>query len=390
MFECLLVWKSTVATHCDRYYANNTSDQQASLPPNLAADIRQLEPGQACATTFAAGEWIPPHAPAQIITFAANRFASPQRHMPITPRLGRFYPRSFAWEALDCSRSDFRPFRVIGKANDQLVADLNHPLARYPLALEICFLDKPANPSPVTNDIAERLIQTDSGLQAPYPGITSDFYSVYPFTRPDEREDAMFYTNPRMVNHLDSTALAQVKAIYARLLQPEMRVLDLMSSWVSHLPESLMDLHVTGLGMNQAELNANPRLAKHIVQDLNQNPLLPFADNHFDAIICTVSIEYLTQPLQVMRELARVTRAGGLVIMTFSDRWFPPKVITVWPEMHPFERQGLVLDYFLQTATFTDLHTESIRGLPRPPNDPHIRQTKLSDPVFAVWGTVAS
>lgn len=84
----------------------------------------------------------------------------------------------------------------------------------------------------------------------------------------------------------------------------------------------------------------------------------------------------------------RVTRSGGLVIVAFSTRWFPPKAITLWTEMHPFERQGLVLDFFVKSAKFTDLHTASARGLPRPSNDPHRRTTPLSDPIFAVWGTV--
>ena len=101
-------------------------------------------------------------------------------------------------------------------------------------------------------------------------------------------------------------------------------------------------------------------------------------------------MEYLTQPLAVMEELARVTQAGGKVIMVFSTRWFPSKAISLWGEMHPFERQGLVLDYFLKTGKFSELHTESLRGLPRPKTDPHYRETSVSDPVFAVWGTVKS
>jgi ubiquinone/menaquinone biosynthesis C-methylase UbiE len=125
------------------------------------------------------------------------------------------------------------------------------------------------------------------------------------------------------------------------------------------------------------------------VHDLNQQPQLPFADRQFDAVICTVSVEYLTQPLAVMHEIARVTRPGGIVVMTFSDRWFPTKVVDIWTEMHPFERQGLVLDYFLHTGCFSHLHTESTQGLPRPKDDPHIREKSLSDPVFAVWGQVS-
>jgi SAM-dependent methyltransferase len=105
-------------------------------------------------------------------------------------------------------------------------------------------------------------------------------------------------------------------------------------------------------------------------------------------VICTASIEYLVRPIQVITEVARVTKPGGVFISTFSDRWFPGKEILPWPDMHPFERLGLVLDYYLKTDAFENLHTESIRGLPRPPDDIHIKETVISDPVFAVWGNV--
>ena len=311
--------------------------------------------------------------------------------MNIEPVLGRFYPQGFAWEAFNCYKGDFTPFRITAKTEGKLTGDPNHPLARYPLTLEARYVE--ALPSieehgGSCNDIAEMITQKGPGFQVPYPGTANDFYSTYPFTRMDDHTDSIFYTSPRMVNHLDKTAIGEVGKIYGRLLQPGMTVLDLMSSWVSHIPAGLSNLHVTGLGMNQAELDANPCLQERVVQDLNENPQLPFTDSSFNAVICTVSVEYLTQPLEVMQELARITRSGGMVIMTFSDRWFPSKAIDLWHEMHPFERQGLVLDYFLKTGKFTGFTTESIRGLPRPEDDLHIRETIVSDPVFAVWGTV--
>lgn len=391
-FEFTLTWQSEAASHCDRHVASNISFWRDIFPVRMATCIQSLEPGASCTATFPAGELVPPYAARQVTTFAENQFVGKQRHMSIEPRVGRFYPQSFAWEALSADKGNFQPFRIIGKADGKLSGDPNHPLACYPLTLDarcVATLLPREEHGGVCIDIAELVTQKGPGLQAPYPGVASDFYATYPFTRMDDRADTVFYTRPRLVNHLDKTAISQVSALYARLFQPGMTVLDLMSSWVSHLPDSLGDLHVTGLGMNQAELEANPRLNARVVQDLNHDPQLPFADASFDAVICTVSVEYLTQPLAVMRELARVTRAGGVVVMTFSDRWFPSKVIDLWSEMHPFERQGLVLDYFLKTGAFTALHTESIRGLPRPLDDPHRRETAVSDPVFAVWGTVA-
>ena len=167
-----------------------------------------------------------------------------------------------------------------------------------------------------------------------------------------------------------------------------MQVLDLMSSWASHLPD-IEGLAVTGLGMNAGELAQNPQLAHCCVHDLNQDPRLPFPDNRFDAAVCSVSAEYLTQPVEVMRELGRVLKPGSPAMITFSDRWFPTRAIALWSDLHPYERMALVLEYFRQAENFTGLVTETVRGLPRPAADKYAGQLARSDPVFAVWGYVA-
>jgi SAM-dependent methyltransferase len=164
-----------------------------------------------------------------------------------------------------------------------------------------------------------------------------------------------------------------------------MRVLDLMSSWVSHLPDPI-DLHVTGLGLNAAELAQNPRLAERTVHDLNENPALPYPDAHFDAVVCTASVEYLVRPLEVFRAVRRVLRPGAPLVLTFSERWFPPKAIQLWPAIHPFERVGLVLRYFRAAGGFGVLGSETARGWPRPEDDKYAGQFPDADPLYAVWG----
>ncbi|MDP2108139.1 MAG: methyltransferase domain-containing protein, partial [Rhodocyclaceae bacterium] len=124
-----------------------------------------------------------------------------------------------------------------------------------------------------------------------------------------------------------------------------------------------------------------------IVHDLNTAPELPCASGRFDLVLCALSVEYLIRPVEVFREVARVLKPGGIFLVTFSERWFPPKAITLWGELHPFERMGLALDYFRRSGDFVDLATESLRGLPRPPDDKYYRMTKLADPIYAVWGT---
>jgi SAM-dependent methyltransferase len=192
----------------------------------------------------------------------------------------------------------------------------------------------------------------------------------------------------RLVQHLDSTASENNTDIFRQRLRPGMRVLDLMSSWVSHLPADVGDLQVTGLGMNAEELAQNPQLAERIIHDLNLDPVLPYADREFDAAVCTASIEYLIQPVEVLRALGRVLKPGAPAVITFSDRCFPARVIAQWGGQHPFERMALILEYLHAAGSFTGPATESVRGHPRPAGDRYADQLRLSDPVFAVWGQV--
>lgn len=206
-----------------------------------------------------------------------------------------------------------------------------------------------------------------------------------PYSRP-HADDAAFYAQPRLVDHLDRAALAVWEAFTARFVTPELAVLDLMASHDSHLPENLRPARLVGLGMNDEELAANPKLTERRVHDLNVTPVLPFADGEFDLVLCALSIEYLARPEAVLREVRRVLKPGGRCVVSFSARWFPPKAVEPWAQLKPFMRAAWVLRHF-RRAGFTWLHTESLRGLPRPADDKYIAQTKFSDPLHAVWGT---
>ena len=159
-----------------------------------------------------------------------------------------------------------------------------------------------------------------------------------------------------------------------------------MSSINSHIEQGHDLAKVIGLGLNKKELEANPLLDERIVHDINQDQRLPFDDASFDSVVCSLSIEYITQPSKLFDEVARILRPGGRFIISFSNRWFPTKVITLWTELHPFERIGLVIDYFRLAGWFTDLASISIRGRPRPADDAHAAQRSHADPVFAVSG----
>ena len=128
-----------------------------------------------------------------------------------------------------------------------------------------------------------------------------------------------------------------------------------------------------------------PRLAERVVQDLNACPVLPWPDASFDAVLNTAAIEYLVRPAEVMAEVRRVLKPGGLFCVAFSDRWFPSKAIAVWSRLHDFERLGLVLSLF-HDAAFDELHTESLRGAARPADDRYSAAREFSDPLFLVRG----
>ena len=182
--------------------------------------------------------------------------------------------------------------------------------------------------------------------------MTGDRPSPFPpgfFDRSDPADDERFYGMPRLVTHIDDRAIAAVGALYHEL---ELRddVLDLMSSWVSHFIEP--PHHLTALGMNEAELAANEAAAEHFVHDLNADPTLPFDDDRFDAVTCCVSVDYLTRPVEVFREVARVLRPGGIFVCTFSNRCFPTKAIRGWLMTDDEGHCTIVSTYFAVSGAF--------------------------------------
>lgn len=223
-----------------------------------------------------------------------------------------------------------------------------------------------------------------SALDAPNPAGD--------FSRQDESDDAIFYGRPRMVSHLDSKALQTLERIIGDLLdqpdrpgQPGLAVLDLMASWDSHLPAGLKAARVVGLGLNQDELAANPRLTDRVVRDLNRDPRLPFPDGDFDAVLISLSVDYLIDPLAVFSEVGRVLKPGGLFLVSFSNRWFEPKVTNVWRSAGEMERIILVEDWLRQAGLFTESQAHLSKGQPRPADDKYAGKLPTSDPVWAVF-----
>ena len=202
------------------------------------------------------------------------------------------------------------------------------------------------------------------------------------FDRDDTSSDGDFYRSPRLVTHIDEGAVAEVGRLYAELgvdgsMPGPLRVLDLMSSWVSHLRTAPAEVVV--LGMNAAELDANPMATGRVIQDLNMDPSLPFGDAGFDAVLCCVSIDYLVHPVEVLGEAARVLRPGAPVVLTFSNRCFPSKAVHGWLDADDAGRCAIVAEYVRRAGGFTEPEVSE-----RTPPTAAGRGSNAGDPLFAV------
>lgn len=174
------------------------------------------------------------------------------------------------------------------------------------------------------------------------------------FVRADESPDERFYREPRFVTHIDQATIDAQTDFYREFIPAGTRLLDLMSSWISHLPAEIDYSHVAGLGMNGAELAANKRLNEHRVQNLNEQPELPYPDGSFDRVTIAVSIQYLVRPLEVLRSAHRVLADNGAICIAMSHRLFPTKAIAAFHQLPARERIELVA-YYLDQAGFTDI-----------------------------------
>jgi len=235
----------------------------------------------------------------------------------------------------------------------------------------------------------------------------ADFPQAWPYSeadmkRMDESADILFYSAPRFVTHIDEGAINALTKYYDAMLPEGADVLDLCSSWISHLPEGKSLNRVVGVGMNARELEANTRLTEFVQADLNVSPQLPFDAASFDACLNVVSVDYLNQPETVFQEMHRVLRPGGQAIMSFSNRCFPSKAVKVWLEASDEQRQRIVATYFHCSVNEGWQNVEAIELSPAPAAPPQgkggfeMQMRSLlaglvpGDPMFVVRATKVS
>jgi SAM-dependent methyltransferase len=186
------------------------------------------------------------------------------------------------------------------------------------------------------------------------------------FARHDERDDARFYATPRETAYLDDAETAALARVLVDVLPPGGRYLDLMSGRWSHLPAAVRPGQVLGLGLNAQELATNERLDRFVVHDLNRDPSLPLPCDHFHAAVCTASVQYLTQPVAVFREVRRVLKPAGVFVVSFSGNCFPRKAVARWLVLNDEQRDALVRSYFQDSAGWSPVRGRVRSSTSRP------------------------
>ncbi len=192
------------------------------------------------------------------------------------------------------------------------------------------------------------------------------------FERQDESPDSDFYAVPRLVVHIDDYAVEAASRIYTELLPRNGALIDIMSSYRSHLDSSLAWTRLAGLGMNETEMRENPQLSDFTVHDLNAEPRFPYDDAEFDGAVVTVSVQYMTRPIEIFRDVARILKPGAPFVVTYSNRMFPTKAVRIWQSLGDRDRATLISTYFKYAGGFGEVQARDCSG-------------PQGDPLFAVW-----
>jgi SAM-dependent methyltransferase len=388
--EFTLKWNCEYAQHTDIHFVNKVNFWRDLFPQKIYDNLVGEQEGNTVEFANITEDFIQTYDSDYVFDIQQSQFDrsyfSP--HI-IKPQFGRFYPKGLLKNIPGVFRGNIEPFRCVGIEDDCILVDFNHPLSKKDIHLKASVINVREKTNELGGMCYDRMqtITDGIGMQSRWRGKATDFFSEDPFRRGDESDDSLFYREPRFITHIDKRAISTITGIYGKFLKNGMNVLDLMSSWRSHIPEHLKLNSLVGLGLNEEEMSENFQLTGYKTHDLNKNKYMPFYNGEFDAVICTVSVEYLTHPFAVFEDVARVLKPGGSFIVTFSHRWFSPKVIRIWPAIEEFERVGLVLEYFLKSGKFKNLRTYSAKGFPRPEDDKYYPEFTVSDPIYAVLGT---
>ncbi len=378
-------WQSRGVTHLEHFFIQKLNTWRDLDPSSILFPVAQATRGETISIQCHPGEITGSYDPEKVIELKNTQLNRAPQNLVV----GRFYPQGILSGVPGIFSGNTNPFRLVDIDDCKAVVDLNHPLAKQELDLALTIIDiqtREKERGGSCTDWMQIVLDGPGMQQRVHKDIPTHFTRGEVLRREDEQPDRLFYQTDRLVPHVDATASRQLSRLYSDLISSEGTVLDLMASWTSHLPENFAAKNIHGLGMNGNELAANPLLSNTLVQDLNENQVLSFDDHFFDAVLCSLSVEYLIHPLQVFEEVARVLKPGGVFAVSFSNRWFPEKAIAIWKDLHDFERMGMVLEYFHDAHCFEKLETFSIRGYPRPGDDRYANRLSFSDPLFVIVG----
>ena len=382
-----LEWKSATSAHTDCCLVRGINLEQDIFPKGLAKTLINLNIGESFSHTYAAKEIIgEDYSSDKVIHFSTELFDQHFKGQFSPPILYRFYPSAIAHEGLNTQKTDYTPFRIISINDDRIIADKNHPLAKYYLTLTATIVetfDQPADADKRIRNIGKLITFRGPGMQAPFEYGDSVFFDSYPF----ESNKPVAIQAPKKAEFKSKTT-EKIAQLYSENLPTLSKVLDVLSDEQSYLDDNYQTGLLCGIGKNEATLLANNRLNTFEVQDLNENTHLPFEDDHFDDAICTLAIETLTDPIAVFIEVSRVVKAGGKFIVVFTSNASTNHPISLWGQLHPFEKIQLVLEYFRQSARFDALNTYSNKEISQPAPASNVNSKSQTDPIFAVWGNI--
>jgi FKBP-type peptidyl-prolyl cis-trans isomerase 2/2-polyprenyl-3-methyl-5-hydroxy-6-metoxy-1,4-benzoquinol methylase len=385
-----IIWQGRDCQFQDWRYLPNINLWRDFLPPEIESKITDQVAGTEISHEFLPAELLQGYQKSLIKKVHSKQFQPEQQDkLPISPYIGRFYPKDFFQGIDGIYQGNKFPCRITDIDSDFITVDLNHPLAAKFLNLKFRIQNikkASAERGGRCNDIPAQLTDYGPGMQDRLADCETDFLHENAFRRLDESDDASFF-EPDLLPFWDSSALSVVSSLYDDLLQDDMQILDLMAGAHSPLQQAnVRPESITCAGLNRTELEANPICTQqHQINVNHNNALARFDYEQFDAVLIHAAIEYVTRPHQLMDEIARTLKPGGLIVISFSNRSVSPKTVQIWDEIQEFERPGLVLSYLRASNSFTNFNGYSMRGLFRPENDRLAQQLLYSDPVYAIW-----
>ena len=154
----------------------------------------------------------------------------------------------------------------------------------------------------------------------------------------DESNDEEFYSNPKFVYHLDANFRKYLTSVYENEIKEYSIILDLMSSWDSYLPKGKNYKSVIGHGLNKQELEKNKILDSYWIQNFNINQKIPLDSECIDYCLMVAAWQYLQYPENLTKEIVRILRNQGKIIIAFSNRAFWHKAPKIWTSSTEEER----------------------------------------------------